>query len=196
MDEIFSLAFSGYDIGHLYRHLMVCFGLFILTMVACCIDFISGTWTAKILKEPLRSRKFRMTIEKIAWYWLIQLLGFLFGIMGTVFSWYEWPYISMVIAAAILLIEGRSVMEHSKRRKCRTAKIPESIRDMAEWIGEAELKKSIKDLARKRVIEALGRGMGDDVHLPSSDASDSTDCHSADCGCADCGCADCGCASE
>ena len=116
MNDIFTLAFSGYDIGHLYRHLAVCFGLFLLTAAACGVDFISGTWTAKKLHEPLRSHKFRKTVEKIAWYWLIQLLGFLFGIMGTVFTWYEWPYVSMVIAAAIVSIETRSVMEHSKRR--------------------------------------------------------------------------------
>lgn len=157
MNDIFSLAFSGYDLGHLYRHLAVCFGLFLLTAAACGVDFISGTWTAKILHEPLRSRKFRKTVEKIAWYWLIQLLGFLFGIMGTVFSWYEWPYVSMLIAGAIVWIEGKSVMEHSKRRKCKTAKIPEAIRDFAEWIGDAELKSSIQELARKKVIDALSR---------------------------------------
>ena len=142
MNDIFTLAFSGYDIGHLYRHLAVCFGLFLLTAAACGVDFISGTWTAKKLHEPLRSHKFRKTVEKIAWYWLIQLLGFLFGIMGTVFTWYEWPYVSMVIAAAIVSIETRSVMEHSKRRKC---------------IGDAELKSSIQELARKRVLEAIDR---------------------------------------
>lgn len=157
MNDFFSMALTGYDMGHLYRHIVVCFALFLLTIAVCGIDFISGTWTAKKLHEPLRSHKFRKTVEKIAWYWLIQLLGFLFGLMGTVFTWYEWPYISMAIAAAIVLIEGRSVMEHSKRRKCRTAKIPESIRDMAEWIGDEALKKSIQELARKRVIEAIDR---------------------------------------
>lgn len=159
MNEIISMAFSNYDIGHLYRHLIVCFVLFLTTVAVCVIDFISGIYTAKKLGEPLRSRKFRMTVEKISWYWLIQLLGFLLGLMGTVFDWYEWPYISMGIALAIILIEGRSVIEHSKRRKCRTAKIPETIRDMAEWIGEDALKHSIQELAKKKVIDALERSV-------------------------------------
>lgn len=158
MNDIFTMAFSDYDVGHLYRHLIVCFILFITTVAVCVIDFISGVYTARKLGEPLRSRKLRMTVEKISWYWLIQLLGFILGLMGTVFSWYEWPYISMIIAVAITIIEGKSVIEHSKRRKCRTAKIPETIRDMAEWIGDDALKHSIQELAKKKVIDALNRG--------------------------------------
>lgn len=157
MNDIISTAFTNYDVGHLYRHLIVGFILFLITVAVCLIDFISGVYTAKKLGEPLRSRKLRMTVEKISWYWLIQLLGFILGLLGTVFSWYEWPYISMCICVAIIVIEGKSVIEHSKRRKCRTAKIPETIRDMAEWIGEDALKHSIQELARKKVVEALER---------------------------------------
>ncbi len=157
MNDIISTAFTNYDVGHLYRHLIVCFILFIITVAVCLIDFVSGLYTAKKLGEPLRSRKLRMTIEKISWYWIIQLLGFILGLLGTVFSWYEWPYISMCVCVGIIIIEGKSVFEHSKRRKCRTAKIPETIRDMAEWIGEDALKHSIQELARKKVTEALER---------------------------------------
>ena len=157
MNDIISTAFTNYDVGHLYRHLIVGFILFLITVAVCLIDFISGIYTAKKLGEPLRSRKLRMTVEKISWYWLIQLLGFILGLLGTVFSWYEWPYISMCICVAIIVVEGKSVIEHSKRRKCRTAKIPETIRDMAEWIGEDALKHSIQELARKKVVEALER---------------------------------------
>lgn len=155
MNDIISMAFSNYDIGHLYRHLIVCFILFLTTVAVCIIDFISGVYTAKKLGEPLRSRKLRMTIEKISWYWIIQLLGFFLGLMGTIVSWYEWPYISICICVAIIVIEGKSVIEHSKRRKCRTAKIPETIRDMAEWIGDDALKHSIQELAKKKVLDAL-----------------------------------------
>lgn len=161
MNDIISTAFTNYDVGHLYRHLIVGFILFLITVAVCLIDFISGVYTAKKLGEPLRSRKLRMTVEKISWYWLIQLLGFILGLLGTVFSWYEWPYISMCICVAIIVIEGKSVIEHSKRRKCRTAKIPETIRDMAEWIGEDALKHSIQELARKKVVEALERKAGE-----------------------------------
>ena len=158
MNDIISTAFTNYDVGHLYRHLIVCFILFLITVAVCLIDFVSGVYTAKKLGEPLRSRKLRMTVEKISWYWLIQLLGFILGLMGTVFAWYEWPYISMCICLAIIVIEGKSVLEHAKRRKCRTAKIPETIRDMAEWIGEDALKHSIQELAKKKVLDALNRG--------------------------------------
>lgn len=89
MNDIISTAFTNYDVGHLYRHLIVCFILFLITVAVCLIDFVSGVYTAKKLGEPLRSRKLRMTVEKISWYWLIQLLGFILGLMGTVFAWYE-----------------------------------------------------------------------------------------------------------
>lgn len=147
MEEIVN-AMAGYDVSHLYRHFIVCFVLFIITAGFCILDLISGTRTARALGEKLRSHRFRKTIEKMTWYWMFQLLGFLFGLMGTVFDWYEWPYVSMVIAVAIGAIETKSMLEHAKRRKCRTAKIPETIRELADWIGEDELKRLIGEHIR------------------------------------------------
>lgn len=155
MEEIIN-AMAGYDVSHLYRHFIICFFLFIITAGFCVLDFISGTRTAKVLGERLRSHRFRKTIEKMTWYWLFQLLGFLFGLMGTVFAWYEWPYISIVIAVAIGAIETKSMLEHAKRRKCRTAKIPETVRELSDWLGEDNLKRIIINALNKETSEIPG----------------------------------------
>lgn len=142
-------ALGDYEVTHLYKHCLVCFILFIITAIFCILDFISGTRTARVLGEKLRSHRFRKSIEKMTWYWLFQLLGFFFGLMGTIFEWYDWPYISIAIAIAIGLIEGKSMFEHAKRRKCQTAKIPETIRELVDWIGEDKLKGLIENIVTK-----------------------------------------------
>ena len=90
----------------------------------------------------------------MTWYWTFQLLGFLFGLIGTVFDWYDWPYISIIIALAIGLIEGKSMLEHAKRRKCNAAKIPETIHEIVDWVGEDEAKKVLTALFNKKGLIA------------------------------------------
>lgn len=137
------LGMSGYDVGHLFRHIFVCFVLFHLTPCFVVADFISGTCTAKKLKEPLRSHRFRKSIEKQCWYWLAQILVFIFGLIGTLFDFYYWPYLSIVVTAAICVIEVKSMLEHAKRRRCHTAKIPEAIQEIANLVGGVE---NLKDI--------------------------------------------------
>lgn len=156
MDAIYdaiSLGMGGYDMAHFYRHLFIVFCLFHLTMLFVFADFISGTQTAKKLKEPLRSHRYRKTIEKLLWYWGAQLLMAAIGLVGTMFDFYKWPYLSIFAALGICWIELKSMCEHAKRRKDHTSKIPEVLNELVDFVGGADEVKQIIVNAAKRKLE-------------------------------------------
>lgn len=143
IQEFLKTALANYDFAHLARHILICFCLFIATAAAVMLDFWSGISTAKKLGITLYSSKVRKTFDKLTGYWRFQMLAFIIGLMGTLFEWYEWPYLTLLVTLAICINEGRSMYEHSKRRKCNSAKIPEMLVDMAHWVGEENLKNSV-----------------------------------------------------
>lgn len=152
--EAIRMGMEPYDVAHFYRHLFVMFCLFHLTALFVMADFVSGTQTAKKLKEPLRSRRYRKSIEKLLWYWGVQLLVGAVGLVGTLLSVYQWPWLSIVAALCICWIEGKSMREHAKRRKDQTSKIPEALNEIVDFMGGAdEVKEAIIKMAKRKLQE-------------------------------------------
>ena len=146
------LGMGTYDVAHLFRHIFIVFCLFHITALFVAADFVSGTATAKKLKEPLRSRRYRKSLEKLLWYWGVQLLVGVVGLIGTLFDFYNWPYLSIVAALCICWVEFKSMREHAKRRKDQTSKIPEALNEIIDFMGGAEeVKHAIKDMARRKL---------------------------------------------
>ena len=88
--------------------------------MACIVDFWSGTLTAKMLGEKLMSHGFRRTIVKIGDYARVLMFTFMIDALGSLLSFYVLPFATILCAIAVLLIEGKSVMENSKRNYSRT----------------------------------------------------------------------------
>ena len=109
---------------------VVIFIVWLLMIFACFVDFWSGISTAKALKQKLNSHGFRKTLEKIADYFKVMLVGLMIDLLGSIFTWYEFPYASMLFCLAVLIIEGKSVMENVKRKKARAGKIDEVIKEI------------------------------------------------------------------
>ena len=109
---------------------VVIFIVWLLMIFACFIDFWAGVSTARALKQKLNSHGFRKTIEKIADYFKVLLVGLMIDLLGSIFTWYEFPYASMLFCLAVLIIEGKSVMENVKRKKARAGKIDEVIKEI------------------------------------------------------------------
>ena len=109
---------------------VVIFIIWLLMIFACLIDFWAGVSTARALKQKLNSHGFRKTIEKIADYFKVLLVGLMIDLLGSIFTWYEFPYASMLFCLAVLIIEGKSVMENVKRKKARAGKIEEVIKEI------------------------------------------------------------------
>ena len=106
---------------------LVCwFFMFIATMV----DFWSGVTTAQALHQPLMSHGFRRTIAKIGSYWQVLIFALMFDILGAFFSFYYLPFMTIVATLSIIIIEARSVVENSKRRKLSAAEMPSVMQDI------------------------------------------------------------------
>lgn len=154
--EILGQCVVEYNFPHLIWHLAIIFYLILLTGLFSIADMFSGVYTAKKTGERLRSHRYRKTIEKITWYWFFQILVAAVGIVGTLFPWYNLPYLSIAAALCICVIECKSIGEHVKRRKDSLAKLPEILNEFIEMINDAdELKETIKIVAKKKLSKSL-----------------------------------------
>lgn len=104
----------------------------IFSTIACIVDFWSGTLTAKILGEKLMSHGFRRTIVKIGDYARVLMFAFMVDALGSLLSFYILPFATMLCALAILCIEGKSVLENSKKRKAHAADVPDIVKKIVQ----------------------------------------------------------------
>lgn len=134
------------DLSHLYKHFGINLGLWILVIFAVLIDLWDAIYTAKKLGKKIHSHKLRMTINKMGEYWRIMLLGFVFDLIGVIFPWYGYPYLSILICVGIVLIEIKSVWEHAKKRKSEVAELPEIIEDVIKVASKPEAEAVIEKI--------------------------------------------------
>lgn len=104
----------------------------IFMVLGCIIDFWSGTTTAKALGQPLMSHGFRRTVTKIGDYVRLMLFALMFDTLGSLLSFYKIPVATILCTIAIIYIEGKSVVENSKRKKAHAADVPEVVKQIAQ----------------------------------------------------------------
>lgn len=109
--------------------ILVCW---IFMIVSSVVDFWSGTTTAKALGQHLMSHGFRRTVQKIGDYVRLMLFALMFDVLGSMLSFYIAPFATMLCTAAVMLIEGKSVVENSKRKKSHAAEIPDIVKQIVE----------------------------------------------------------------
>lgn len=115
-------------------------------MVFCnIVDFWSGVSTAKAVGEKLQSRGFRRTIGKIGDYAKVMLFALMFDILAAFLPFYSVPFATILATAAVMWIEGRSVVENSRRKKAHAADVPEVVRQIVQAATVAQG----KDLVQK-----------------------------------------------
>lgn len=107
-------------------------------VVATLVDFWSGITTARALHEPLMSHGFRRTIVKIGSYWQVLLFALMFDILGAFLSFYYLPFMTMVGTLSIIIIEARSVVENSRRRKVSAAQMPEVTTEIIDAVTKED----------------------------------------------------------
>jgi hypothetical protein len=97
-------------------------------IVANIIDFYSGTSTARALGEKLQSHGFRRTITKIGDYVKVLMFALMFDALGSLFEFYVIPFVTMLCTISVILIEGRSVVENSRRKHSHAADVPDIVK--------------------------------------------------------------------
>lgn len=133
--------------------IMIVLVCWIFMMVACIIDFWSGTSTAKALGKPLSSHKFRRTIAKMGDYIKLLLFALMFDLLGSLMPFWVIPFASIMCSVAIILIEGKSVIENSRKKKAHAADVPDVIKQIVQAVttkqGEEVLNKIIESMKQE-----------------------------------------------
>lgn len=107
--------------------ILICWIFMILSSI---VDFWSGTTTAKALGQALMSHGFRRTITKIGDYVRLMLFALMFDILGSLLSFYIIPFATILYTIAVIYIEGKSVIENSKRKKAHAAEVPDIVKQI------------------------------------------------------------------
>lgn len=107
--------------------ILICWIFMILSSI---VDFWSGITTAKALGQALMSHGFRRTITKIGDYVRLMLFALMFDILGSLLSFYIIPFATILCTVAVMCIEGKSVVENSKRKKAHAAEVPDIVKQI------------------------------------------------------------------
>lgn len=124
---------------------MVCW---FFMVCATLFDFWSGISTARATGEKLMSHGFRRTLAKISDYWRVLLFALMFDVLGAFLSFYYLPFLTMLCTLAIIIIEARSVVENSARRKLNAAKIPDVLKDIKEATSDDDAQKVLASVGK------------------------------------------------
>ena len=127
--------------------------IFVHCTASNIVDFFSGINTARALGQKLKSHAFRRTITKIRDYAQIMLFALMFDALGSLLPFYAVPFATMLCTLAVMCIEGKSVIENSRRKKAHAGEIPDILRQ----IVEATTQEQGKDILR-RIAELLALG--------------------------------------
>lgn len=123
--------------------------------IANCVDFWSGRNTAQAIGEKLDSKGYRRTFIKIGDYYRVLIFALLFDLIGSLFSFYKLPFVSILSSISVIAIEFSSVLENSRRKKSHAAEVPDIIKKIIQCAttkdGEKILQEITKELKDKKV---------------------------------------------
>lgn len=138
-------------ITHDFQHeILVVFICCILVVVAAFIDMWTGIDAARANKERINSHGLRKTAQKITDYLRVLMFGALIDILGQFFAWYSLPYVVMVATFGVLVIEGRSVIENSRKKKSAAGQIIDIVSDIISCATQQDAEKIIELLKAEK----------------------------------------------
>lgn len=127
----------------------VAFTCCVLVWLAALIDLWTGVEAARANKEPISSHALRRTVAKVVDYLRVMLFCGLIDTLGLFFTWYVLPYFVILCTLGVLLIEGRSVLENSRKKKSHAADIVDAVQDIIQAATEKDAEKIIEQLKKK-----------------------------------------------
>lgn len=139
---------GGYD--SLQRLGLIMLVLWLIMCGAVLVDLWAGVTRARINGEVIHSYGLRRTCEKLGSYWRIQLMGLTVDLVGSLVSWYNLPYASILITLGILIIEAISVWENEKSKKGNSeiVKLPLVIKEIIKCSNPEEAKEILDKLKK------------------------------------------------
>lgn len=141
-------------LDHLIGGFIVILICWTFVLLANILDFWSGRNTARALGEKIDSKGARRTFTKVVDYYRVLSFGLLFDVIGSFFSWYAMPFVSVIGSVAVIAIEWLSVIENSRRKKSHAAEVPEMVRKIVQCAtaddGQKVLDMIVAEVNKKR----------------------------------------------
>lgn len=153
MDDVLRLNITQ-DIHHGATIIFICC---VLIIIASFIDMWTGIDAARANKEPIRSRALRKTVSKIIDYLRVVFFAVLIDVLGLFFPWYAIPYCVIIGTLGILLIEFRSVIENSKKKRSQAGEVVDMVARIIECATDKEAEKIIEFIKKTNMKP---RGLG------------------------------------
>lgn len=139
------------------RGIMIAFLLCVLVCVAALIDMWTGIDAARTNKEHIMSHGLRKTVSKIIDYLRIVYFFLLIDILGAVFAWYNLPYCAILATLGVLLIEGRSVIENSKKKQSAAGRVVDAVQEIIACVDSEKAQKII-EMIKEQPKHGIGKG--------------------------------------
>lgn len=149
MDNSILIKLGEHVPGLIGHWMVVVFTCCLLVIVSAFIDMWSGIEAARANKEQVSSRGLRKTVAKIVDYLRVVAFAMLIDTLGLFITWYVLPYCVMLCTLGILLIEGRSVLENSRRKKSHAAEVLDAVEDIIKAATRQDAEKIIEQLKKK-----------------------------------------------
>lgn len=127
------------DIGHGVAFMFVCC---IAILFAVLIDLSTGVERARKCNERIKSRILRRTVSKLIDYYRLLFFGIIIDVLGLIFTWYNNPYCTVLIALGVVAVEAKSVLENYRKMKSVARYVPDAMED----ITEAAISRRAKDI--------------------------------------------------
>lgn len=136
---------------------MIAFLLCVLVCAAALIDMWTGIDAARTNKERIMSHGLRKTVSKIIDYLRIVYFFLLIDILGAVFAWYNLPYCAILATLGVLLIEGRSVIENSKKKQSAAGRVVDAVQEIIACVDSEKAQKII-EMIKEQPKHGIGKG--------------------------------------
>lgn len=146
MEELSNIIHITQDVR---RGIVIIFVCCILICLAAFIDMWTAIDAARVKKEKISSRSLRKTVAKITDYLRVVIFALLIDVLGLFFPWYLMPYAVTVVTMGILCIEGRSVIENSKKKKSAAGEVFDMVTNIMECATKKDAEKLIKIIKEK-----------------------------------------------
>ncbi|MBD8388206.1 phage holin family protein [Dysgonomonas sp. BGC7] len=138
------------DFASLRFHLAIVAIMWLIVAIAIILDLASGWRKAKERNEARTSYGLRRTVTKTVLYYAMMLFAFMFDCIGMFF--YPQPYVTLIAAAFLIFIEGKSILEkaHEKDRY----KLNENLKSFGHILeNRDDLLKGIADIVKEQLKE-------------------------------------------
>lgn len=125
--------------------LIIIFCCLLFTLIACTIDIITKLDALRAAKQRPESRPIIKTGRKIIEYYKLIVYVLMADTLGLLaFTWYNIPYLVLLVTVGILGREGLSMYENFKLKKSNAADVIETATKIVECLTKEDAEKIIK----------------------------------------------------